>query len=207
MSGPRQRERRRGKSDLVDAELYARRLVAGDRLARPRAGGARERLRCCCSSGVAPDAPDGGSEPAARGGGDRTRRAARAATQRQRRPTRRRLAAPARSRLPQLDAGCVRVLRRLLRNRDCSTANSPKSSASSTSLSMSHRRWLRECGVGPPLRHNSSSPPATHPPCAQKPRSPPSQAPAPSRPPAASTNATDSTGRRRPSTSTGHCTS
>jgi transposase len=42
---PRRRERRRGKSDLIDAALAARRLVAGEGLARPRGGGAREDLR------------------------------------------------------------------------------------------------------------------------------------------------------------------
>src|SRR2546430_10116178 len=42
---PRRRERRRGKSDLHDAALAARRLVAGDGLARPRGGGRREDLR------------------------------------------------------------------------------------------------------------------------------------------------------------------
>jgi transposase len=35
---PRRRERRRGKSDLIDAILAARRLVGGEGLARPRAG-------------------------------------------------------------------------------------------------------------------------------------------------------------------------
>src|SRR5213083_1489658 len=38
---PRRRERRRGKSDLIDAALAARRLVAGEGLARPRGGGRR----------------------------------------------------------------------------------------------------------------------------------------------------------------------
>ncbi len=42
---PRRRERRRGKSDLIDAALAARRLVAGEGLARPRGGGRREELR------------------------------------------------------------------------------------------------------------------------------------------------------------------
>src|SRR6266566_1293685 len=42
---PRRRERRRGKSDLIDAALAARRLVAGEGLARPRGGGRREDLR------------------------------------------------------------------------------------------------------------------------------------------------------------------
>jgi len=42
---PARRERRRGKSDLIDAALAARRLVAGQGLSRPRGGGAREDLR------------------------------------------------------------------------------------------------------------------------------------------------------------------
>lgn len=42
---PRRRERRRGKSDLVDAALAARRLFAGDGLSIPRGGGGREDLR------------------------------------------------------------------------------------------------------------------------------------------------------------------
>jgi transposase len=42
---PRRRERRRGKSDLIDAALAARRLVNGERLARVRGQGAREDLR------------------------------------------------------------------------------------------------------------------------------------------------------------------
>src|SRR6266540_2321878 len=42
---PRRRERRRGKSDLIDAALAARRLLAGEGLSRPRGGGRREELR------------------------------------------------------------------------------------------------------------------------------------------------------------------
>jgi transposase len=42
---PRRRERRRGKSDLIDAALAARRLLAGEGLGRPRGGGRREELR------------------------------------------------------------------------------------------------------------------------------------------------------------------
>jgi transposase len=42
---PQRSERRRGKSDLVDAELAARRLVAGQGLSRLRGEGAREELR------------------------------------------------------------------------------------------------------------------------------------------------------------------
>jgi transposase len=42
---PRRRERRRGKSDLIDAALAARRLVVGEGLSRPRGGGRREELR------------------------------------------------------------------------------------------------------------------------------------------------------------------
>src|SRR5438034_11654648 len=40
---PRRQERRKGKSDLLDAERAARRLVAGDGLAVPRAGGGEQR--------------------------------------------------------------------------------------------------------------------------------------------------------------------
>jgi transposase len=42
---PRRQERRRGKSDLIDAALAARRLLAGDSLSLPRGGGWREDLR------------------------------------------------------------------------------------------------------------------------------------------------------------------
>jgi transposase len=42
---PRRQERRRGKSDLIDAALAARRLLSGERLSFPRGGGRREDLR------------------------------------------------------------------------------------------------------------------------------------------------------------------
>jgi hypothetical protein len=42
---PRRVERRRGKSDLIDATLAAGRLLSGAPLARLRGGGAREELR------------------------------------------------------------------------------------------------------------------------------------------------------------------
>jgi transposase len=42
---PKRRERRRGKSDLIDAALAARRLVVGEGLSSPRGGGRREELR------------------------------------------------------------------------------------------------------------------------------------------------------------------
>jgi hypothetical protein len=42
---PRRQERRRGKSDLIDAALAARRLVGGEGLSTPRGGGRREDLR------------------------------------------------------------------------------------------------------------------------------------------------------------------
>jgi len=42
---PRRRERRRGKSDLIDAALAARRLCAGEGLAQLRGAGKREELR------------------------------------------------------------------------------------------------------------------------------------------------------------------
>jgi transposase len=42
---PRRQERRRGKSDLIDAALAARRLLAGERLGLPRGSGRREDLR------------------------------------------------------------------------------------------------------------------------------------------------------------------
>ena len=42
---PRRQERRRGKSDLIDAALAARRLLAGEGLSVPRGGGPREDLR------------------------------------------------------------------------------------------------------------------------------------------------------------------
>jgi transposase len=46
---PRRRERRRGKSDLLDAGLAARRLLSGEGLSRPRGGGPREDLRLLLS--------------------------------------------------------------------------------------------------------------------------------------------------------------
>ncbi len=42
---PRREERRRGKSDLIDAALAARRVLSGERLSLPRGGGRREELR------------------------------------------------------------------------------------------------------------------------------------------------------------------
>jgi transposase len=42
---PRRQERRRGKSDLSDAALAARRLLGSERLSLPRGGGRREDLR------------------------------------------------------------------------------------------------------------------------------------------------------------------
>ena len=42
---PRRQERRRGKSDLIDAALAGRRLLASEGLCRPRGGGRREELR------------------------------------------------------------------------------------------------------------------------------------------------------------------
>ena len=43
---PRRRERRRGKSDLIDAAIAARRLISGEGLSLPRGGGERrEQLR------------------------------------------------------------------------------------------------------------------------------------------------------------------
>jgi transposase len=42
---PRRQERRRGKSDTIDAALAARRLLTGEGLCLPRGGGRREELR------------------------------------------------------------------------------------------------------------------------------------------------------------------
>lgn len=42
---PRRQERRRGKNDLIDAALAARRLLSGERLSLPRGDGRREDLR------------------------------------------------------------------------------------------------------------------------------------------------------------------
>ncbi|HEX5556386.1 MAG TPA: transposase [Gaiellales bacterium] len=42
---PRRGERRRGKNDLIDAALAARRVVASEGLSLPRGGGKREQLR------------------------------------------------------------------------------------------------------------------------------------------------------------------
>ena len=51
---PRRRERRRGKSDLIDAALAAQRLLSGEGLSLPRGGGRREELRLLCSNAAAP---------------------------------------------------------------------------------------------------------------------------------------------------------
>jgi transposase len=42
---PRRRDRRQGKSDRIDAKAAAKRLLTGERLARPRGGGVRDDLR------------------------------------------------------------------------------------------------------------------------------------------------------------------
>jgi transposase len=42
---PRRQERRRGKNDLIDAALAARRLLAGEGLSLPRGDGRREDMR------------------------------------------------------------------------------------------------------------------------------------------------------------------
>lgn len=42
---PQRRDRRQGKSDLIDAALAARRLLSGEGLSLPRGGGRREELR------------------------------------------------------------------------------------------------------------------------------------------------------------------
>lgn len=42
---PRRRDRRKGKSDLIDATLAAKRLLTGEPLGRPRGGGVRDDLR------------------------------------------------------------------------------------------------------------------------------------------------------------------
>jgi transposase len=42
---PRRGDRRRGKNDLIDAALAARRLLSGEGLSTPRGGGQREQLR------------------------------------------------------------------------------------------------------------------------------------------------------------------
>src|SRR6266540_1403321 len=42
---PRRRDRRRGKSDLIDAVIAGRRLLSGEGLCLPRGGGRREELR------------------------------------------------------------------------------------------------------------------------------------------------------------------
>jgi transposase len=42
---PRRQERRRGKTDLIDAALAARHMIGGERLSLPRGGGRREDLR------------------------------------------------------------------------------------------------------------------------------------------------------------------
>ena len=42
---PRRRDRRQGKSDLIDATLAAKRLLTGEPLGRPRGGGVRDDLR------------------------------------------------------------------------------------------------------------------------------------------------------------------
>ena len=47
---PRRAERRRGKSDLIDAALAARRLRCGEPLSLPRAEADARSCACCCSS-------------------------------------------------------------------------------------------------------------------------------------------------------------
>src|SRR2546428_12585116 len=48
---PQRGERRQGKSDLIDALIAARRLLAGERLGTPRGSAARARIcACSCSS-------------------------------------------------------------------------------------------------------------------------------------------------------------
>jgi hypothetical protein len=42
---PRRRDRRQGKSDLIDAKAAAKRLLSGEPLGRPRGGGVRDDLR------------------------------------------------------------------------------------------------------------------------------------------------------------------
>ena len=42
---PRRRDRKRGKNDLIDARMAARRVLSGDGLSTPRCGGQREQLR------------------------------------------------------------------------------------------------------------------------------------------------------------------
>jgi transposase len=46
---PRRRDRKKGKSDLIDAKAAARRLLSGERLPRPRGGGVRDDLRLLLS--------------------------------------------------------------------------------------------------------------------------------------------------------------
>jgi transposase len=51
---PWRQDRRRGKNDLIDAALAARRLLTGEGLSLPRGDGRREDLRRSCSSAAAP---------------------------------------------------------------------------------------------------------------------------------------------------------
>ena len=54
---PRRAERRRGKSDLIDATLAAGRLLADASLPRVRGVGCVRTCACCCSSGAARSEP------------------------------------------------------------------------------------------------------------------------------------------------------
>jgi transposase len=147
---PARRERRRGKSDLVDAELAARRLVAGDRLARPRRGGARERLRLLLLErrgarrartaalnqlhAAAATAPDELRERLPNGNGDQLAGAC--------------LRLRARA-CPQLD-GAVRVLRRLARRAQLLDRELAEVERELDQLVTQLTPTLaRECGVGP----------------------------------------------------------
>jgi transposase len=63
---PKRKARRRGKSESIDAELAARELLSGERLAIPRGGGERELLRVLTTERRSARRSSQGSEAGAR---------------------------------------------------------------------------------------------------------------------------------------------
>jgi transposase len=184
---PRRQERRRGKSDLIDAALAARRLVAGEGLSIPRGGGRREDLRLLLLerrsavqartaalnqlSSLLVTAPDQVR--------DRLRALSGA-----------RLAAAAARLRPSSDV-ITCVLRRLGRRvARLSDEIAEAEHGLATLLAELAPELLEECGVGPVVARSSSSPAAT--PAGWRARRPSPHSPAPARstPPAGNSGGT-----------------
>ena len=195
---PRRRERRQGKSDLIDATLAARRLLSGERLARPRGGGVRDDLRLLLVQRRARSRPAPTRSTSCMGSrspcrdlrrrlrdlrGIRLAEAAARLRPRQRESTTQVAVLQAIGRRAlQLNSEIAAVDERLEQITPISCPTCAPSAASAPSAPLS-----------------SSSRAATPAGCAAKPRSLPWPAPAPSRPPAASPT-TPSQPRRRPPT-------